>query len=64
MSRGGAKRRFRVRRRRREGSVATDLGEAVGGEVVAELGCCLIEAVGGLTILVGMLLVPTFLLMS
>ena len=64
MSRGGGRRKLRVRRRRRAGSIAGDIGEAVGGEVVAELGCCLIEAVGGLSILVGLLFVPTYLLLS
>ena len=64
MSRGGAKRRYRIRRKRKGDGVVADAAETVGGEVVAEFGCCLIEAVGSLSILVGLLLVPTYLLLS
>jgi len=56
--RGASKRRLRVRRKRRDGSV---VGE-VGGEVVAEFGCCLVEAVGGLSVLVALMFVPYVLL--
>jgi len=62
LTRGASKRRLRVRRKRRDGSIVGDIAD--GGTVVAELGCCLIEAVGGLSILVGLLFVPAFLLLS
>jgi hypothetical protein len=62
LSRGGGKRRLRVHRKRRDGSVVGDMAE--GGVVVTELGCCLLEAVGSLSILVGLLVVPTYLLFS
>jgi len=55
LSRGASKRRLRVRRKRKDGSI---LGDIAGGEVVAQMGCCLIETVGGLSILVGLLFVP------
>jgi hypothetical protein len=67
LSRGGGKRRLRVRRKHRDGTIADDAADAVGAvgpEVVAEFGCCAIEAVGGLSILIGLLLVPTYLLLS
>ncbi|MGZ8282685.1 MAG: hypothetical protein ACXWUN_06995 [Allosphingosinicella sp.] len=35
-----------------------------GGEVVAEFGCCLIEAAGALSVLAALVLVPAFLLLS
>jgi hypothetical protein len=60
LSRGAAKRRLRVRRKRRDGSIAGD----AGGEVVAEFGCCLIEAVGVVSVLAGLLLVPVWVVMS
>ena len=64
MTGGASKRRLRVRRRRK-GSDAADRGaEGVGSEVVAEFGCCAIEAVGALSIIVGLLLIPTYLLLS
>lgn len=51
-----------MHRKRRDGSVVGDLAD--GGTVVAEMGCCLIEAVGALSILVGLLFVPAYLMMS
>jgi hypothetical protein len=62
LSRGRGKRRFRLHRRRRDGSVVGAMAE--GGEVVAQFGCCLLEAVGSLGVLVGLLLVPTYLWLS
>jgi len=62
VSRGGAKRKLRVHRKRRDGSVVGDMAE--GGAVVAEFGCCLLEAVGSLSILVGLLVIPNYLLFS
>ena len=62
MSRGGGKRRLRLHRKRRDGTVVGDMAE--GGAVVAEFGCCLLEAVGSLGVLVGLLLVPTYLWLS
>ena len=61
MSRGASKRRLRVRRKRKDGSIVGDLA---GGEVVAELGCCLIEAVGGLSILIGLMFVPAYVMLG
>jgi hypothetical protein len=64
---GASKRRLRVRRRRKRSDVADrapDVAEGVGSEVVAEFGCCAIEAVGALSIIVGLLLIPTYLLLS
>ena len=60
MSRGASKRRFKVRRKRRGESVADVLDE--GAEAVANFGCCLIEAVGAMSILTGLLAVPLYLL--
>jgi len=58
---GASKRRLRVRRRRK-GSDAADRGaEGVGSEVVAEFGCCAIEAVAGLSLLIGLLCIPAYL---
>jgi hypothetical protein len=62
LSRGGSKRRLRVRRKRRDGSIVGDLADEAGGEVVAEFGCCLVEAVGGLSVLVALMFVPYVLL--
>ena len=67
MSRGGSKRRLRIRRKHKGGNIAdgaADVVGAVGTDVVAQLGCFAIEAVAGLSILVGLLLVPTYLLPS
>ena len=64
LSRGGARRRLRVRRKRRDGTIVGDLVEEAGEEVVAQLGCCLVEAVLSASVLVGLLLVPTYLLLS
>lgn len=67
MSRGGAKRRYRVRRKRKDSTVAdvaAEVADGVGTEVVGEFGCCVVEAVGALSILVGLLLVPVYLLMG
>ena len=67
MSRGTSKRKLRVRRKRRHegfaGDVADEVGTAAGPEVVGEFGCCVVEAVGSVSILVGLLLVPTYLLL-
>jgi hypothetical protein len=60
LSRGASKRRLKVRRKRRGESVADVLDE--GADVVANFGCCLIEAVGAMSILAGLLAVPLFLL--
>jgi hypothetical protein len=62
LSRGASKRRLRVRRKRRDGSIVGDLAGEAGGEVVAQLGCCLVEAVGGLSVLIGLMFVPFVLL--
>ena len=64
LSRGGAKRRLRVRRKHRDGTLVGDIAEEAGGEVVAQLGCCLVEAVTSASLLVGLLLIPTYLLLS
>jgi hypothetical protein len=61
LSRGASKRRLRVRRKRKDGSIVGDLAD---GEVVAELGCCLIEAVGGLSILIGLMFVPAYVMLG
>jgi len=61
LTRGASKRRLRVRRKRKDGSVVGGVTDEIGGEVVAEMGCCLIEAVGGLSILIGLLFVPLYL---
>ena len=64
MTGGASKRRLRVRRRRK-GSDAADRGaEGVGSEVVAEFGCCAIEVVGGLSLLIGLLFIPAYLLVA
>jgi len=64
LTRGASKRRLRIRRKRRDGSIVGDVAAGVGGEVVAEMGCCLIEAVGSLSILIGLLLVPAYLMLG
>ena len=64
MSRRGGRRRLRVRRKRRDGSIVGDIAEEAGDVVVAELGCCLLEAVTSVSVLVGLLVVPTYLLFS
>jgi hypothetical protein len=42
LTRGASKRRYRIRRKRRDDSLAGDVGE----EVVAEFGCCLVRQSG------------------
>ena len=64
MSRGAPKRRLRVRRKRRDGSIVGEGAGDAGTEVVAEFGCCLIEAVGAVSVLAGLLLVPAWMMMS
>ncbi len=64
LSRGAPKRRLRVRRARKAASVVAEAAGDAGGEVVAQLGCCLVEAVASASVLVGLLLVPTYLLLS
>lgn len=59
MSRGGAKRRLRVRRKRKDG---TDVGDTAEG--VADFGCCLVEVVAAATVIIGLLLIPVGLLVS
>ena len=59
MTRGKPKRRLRVRRKRR----GEDLAEAAGEEVVWQMGCCLVETVVGVSILIGLLAVPMSLLL-
>lgn len=58
MSRGGARRRVRVRRKRREGSGVSD-GVIDGA---AQFGCCLFEVVPSATVFVGFLAVPIYLM--
>jgi hypothetical protein len=58
VSRGGARRRIRVRRKRRDESGLAD-GLADGA---AEFGCCLFEVVIGATVFVGVLAVPVWLI--
>jgi hypothetical protein len=58
LSRGASKRRLRIRRKRRDGSFAGDAITSAGGEVVAQFGCCLVEAVGGISVFLALLLVP------
>ena len=68
MSRGAPKRKLRIRRRRRHGGIAADIADGVdaaaGGEVVAQLGCCLVEAVTGATVLAALMIVPAYYLLS
>jgi hypothetical protein len=68
LSRGGTKRRLRIRRKRKgensAADTAADLAHAAGPEVVAEFGCCLVEAVGGVSILIGLLFVPYYFLVA
>jgi hypothetical protein len=59
VSRGGAKRRLRIRRKRKDG---TGLGDAADG--AAEFGCCLFEVVAAATVFVGLLLIPVGLLVG
>jgi hypothetical protein len=62
LTRGASRRRLRVRRRKRgDKSFGRDVAEDTGSEVVAEFGCCLVEAVGSASILIGLLFVPAFL---
>ena len=62
MSRDAPKRRLRIRRKRR--GVAGEPAGQAGGEAVFQLGCCVVEAVGSLAVLIGLLFVPTYLLLS
>ena len=65
MSRGGGKRRYRIRRKKSRGHAVAELaGDVIDGDVVGQLGCCVVEAVASASILVGLLLVPTYLLLS
>jgi hypothetical protein len=57
LSPGAPKRRLRIRRKRR------GLAEDAGGEVVAEFGCCLVEAVTSVSLILGLVLVPALLLL-
>ena len=59
MSRGGAKRRLRIRRKPRDG---TAVGDVAAGTV--EFGCCLFEVVAAATVIVGLLLIPVGLLVG
>jgi hypothetical protein len=56
----GPRRRLRVRRKRKDRDLAGEIVES-GGEVVAEAGCCLIEAMGGLAVVVALLTLPAYL---
>ena len=77
MSRGAPKRRYRLRRRRRRDNPAreavkegADLAvecfadDAADGEVVGSFGCCVVEAVGSVSILIGLVFVPAYLMLS
>ena len=64
MSRGAPKRKFRIRRKRRDGSLAGDAADDAGHQVVAEFGCCLVEAVTGATVLAALMIVPAYYLLS
>jgi len=57
LSRRAPKRRLRIRRRRR------GIAEDAGGEVVAEFGCCLVEAVGSISVLLVLVVAPAWLLL-
>ena len=57
------RRRLRIRRKRKS-SLAADFGEAFVDEAVTRLGCCLVEAVFTATALVGLLVVPTYFVLS
>ena len=56
-----AKRRLRIRRKRR-GETLEDLAAHGGTEVVAETGCCLVEAVTSAGILIGLVATSLVLL--
>jgi hypothetical protein len=57
------RRRFRIRRRRRPEESGYQGGPDVPVEV-AEFGCCVIEAVTSLSIILGLVLVPALLYLS
>jgi hypothetical protein len=61
LSRGAAKRRYRLRRKRRD-DAADRAPDATDAEVVGEFGCCLVETVGGLSVLAALMFVPYVLL--
>ncbi|HEU0100666.1 MAG TPA: hypothetical protein VFQ67_18045 [Allosphingosinicella sp.] len=80
MTRGSARRRLRLRRKRKGetfgsrladnvdlvevGNVAGDLDVDIGAatEVVGHMGCCVVEAVGSMAVLLALLTVPAYLL--
>lgn len=67
MTRNTSRRRLRVRRRRkhdRAADVTAGVGESAGSQVVAEYGCCVVEAVGAVSIFVALSLIPTYFLLS
>ena len=64
MSRGGSKRRLRIRRKRRDGGIVGDGATTAGVQVVAETGCCLVEAVVSASVVLALLSVPAYLSLS
>lgn len=57
------RRRFRVRRRRPPEESGYK-GPDIPVDIVAEFGCCAIEAVGSLSIVLGLVLVPALLYLN
>ena len=78
MSGRSSRRRLRLRRKRKgetfskalDAPDAVDVVDAVGGvdgtivtEVVGRLGCCVVEAVGSMAVLIALLTVPAYLML-
>jgi hypothetical protein len=74
-----SRRRLRLRRRRKGETFSkvldtpdvVEVADAVAGveagdvvEVVGHMGCCVVEAVGGLAVLLALLTVPVYLLLT
>ena len=60
---GPSRRRLRIRRKRKGESWVADAADAADGEVVAQLGCCLVEAVASAIVVAALLTVPPYLLL-
>jgi hypothetical protein len=75
---GSGRRRLRLRRKRKDGSLSDVLGprkaadvaddsksfgREAAEEVVFETGCCVVEAIGSAAVLLALLTVPAYLLM-
>ena len=64
MTEGRSRRRLRVRRKRKGESWAADAIAAGDGDVIAQIGCCLVEGVVSATVLAALLAVPAYLLLT